>query len=386
MTKRNASEIEGGVEQPPAKIAKVDDGGSSSSDEEGDMMSGDGFRFYERAGRKMFEEGEDWTVAVQMKDGGLLDKRRSKFQTVFIMDTIPLGRILVMDGAMQCAQYDEFIYHESLIHPSMLAATEEGTAGPKRVFIAGGADMAAAREVLRWKSVEEVIVVDIDQTAVDMCKERLQGAFRTKDTYTDKRLTIIIDDAYKQIFSNGTFDVIIMDLVEPSEGGPANHMYYKEFYQKLCDENVLKKGGALVTQAGDAGFDGYPCEDGLFGTTLIHNTMKAALGHCSMYSTHVDSFCGIWGWCMIFNNEGGKPPAWFMNPAEIDKRLGALIDTSALRHYDGQTHMTMFLLPKYTRDELDKETNVMTKGQEYCNYRTDVVQNDSSKADSAADG
>merc|ERR1719471_1955748 len=109
--------------------------------------------------------------------------------------------------------------------------------------------------------------------------------------------------------------------------------------------------------------------------------MTAALGHCNLYSTHVDSFCGLGGGCMIFNNEGGKPPAWFMNPEEINKRLAECLDTSQLRHYDGQTHMTMFLLPKYTRDELAKEDKVMTKGQEYVNFRTDVVGKDSDKAE-----
>jgi spermidine synthase len=58
---------------------------------------------------------------------------------------------------LQSTENDEFCFHESIIHPVMLAHLN-----PKTVFIGGGGEGATMREVLRHKSVERVVMVDID--------------------------------------------------------------------------------------------------------------------------------------------------------------------------------------------------------------------------------
>ena len=73
---------------------------------------------------------------------------------------------LVLDGKMQSAAADEFVYHESLVHTAMLSHPD-----PKRVFIGGGGEGATLREVLRHKTVEKCTMVDIDGVAVDVCKK-----------------------------------------------------------------------------------------------------------------------------------------------------------------------------------------------------------------------
>lgn len=45
-----------------------------------------------------------------------------------VIETAPFGKTLVLDGKTQSAQLDEFIYHETLVHPAMLAHPN-----PKRV-------------------------------------------------------------------------------------------------------------------------------------------------------------------------------------------------------------------------------------------------------------
>ena len=42
-------------------------------------------------------------------------------------------QVLLLDGKSQSAEADEFVYHELLVHPAMLAHPN-----PKSVFIAGG--------------------------------------------------------------------------------------------------------------------------------------------------------------------------------------------------------------------------------------------------------
>ena len=69
---------------------------------------------------------------------------------------------------MQSCQSDEFVYHESLVHPAMLMHPN-----PKTVYIGGGGEGSTAREVLRHKSVEKCVMVDIDGDVVEFCRKFL---------------------------------------------------------------------------------------------------------------------------------------------------------------------------------------------------------------------
>merc|ERR1719491_2588639 len=107
----------------------------------------------------------------------------------------------MIDGLLQSTQLDEFVYHESLVHPAMLLHKN-----PKKVYIGGGGEGSTAREVLRHKSVEKCIMVDIDKDVVEFCKEHLP---ENTEAFADKRLDVIIEDA-KVILekAESNFDVI----------------------------------------------------------------------------------------------------------------------------------------------------------------------------------
>src|SRR5207302_4361411 len=53
---------------------------------------------------------------------------QTKFQHVEIMETASYGKLLVLDGRIQSCQADEFIYHDALVHPGMLATDQIGRA------------------------------------------------------------------------------------------------------------------------------------------------------------------------------------------------------------------------------------------------------------------
>merc|ERR1719240_1688878 len=111
-----------------------------------------------------------------------------------------------------------------------------------------------------------------------------------------------------------------MDLVGPCEDGPANHMYYKAFYERLRDEKVLNEGGVLVTQAGDASCAPYS-KDGNFRTSIITKTMAAAIGHSLCYKAFIRSFGTSWGLAMIFNEQDGKHPSWWFDRGLLQEQL-----------------------------------------------------------------
>lgn len=76
--------------------------------------------------------------------------------------------MLLLDGKAQSAEADEWVYHELLVHPAMLLHP-----APRRVFIAGGGEGATAREVLRHRCVERLVMVDIDQVKPPCCVRRI---------------------------------------------------------------------------------------------------------------------------------------------------------------------------------------------------------------------
>lgn len=93
----------------------------------------------------------------------------SEFQEVQVIESY-FGKTLITDGKTQSAEHDEFVYHESLVHPALFwsALLSPDKSGPKSVFIGGGGELATAREVLRHTSIEKCVMVDIDPLVVDV--------------------------------------------------------------------------------------------------------------------------------------------------------------------------------------------------------------------------
>lgn len=99
----------------------------------------------------------------------------------------------------------------------------------KYIYSFSGGEGATAREVLRHKSVEQVVMADIDKIVCDFCKLHLP---ENTAAFNDKRLQLINEDAASTLEKcDQRFDVIIGDLADPVFGGPCYHLYTQEFYQ-----------------------------------------------------------------------------------------------------------------------------------------------------------
>ena len=262
-----------------------------------------------------------------------------------IQDTACFGRSLVLDDKTQSTEVDEFVYHESLVQPSMIAHP-----GPRRVFIAGGGEGATAREVLRHRTVERVVMADIDEQVVDLCRRHL-GAFH-QGSFDDPRLELQHRDAMAVLDeSQGAFDVAVIDVPDPLEGGPAYLLFTAEFY--ALARARLAPGGLLVAQAGPTG----PAfHEQCF--SAVANTIGSAFPTMSAYEAFVPSFGATWGF--VVGSLEGNPAA--LDATEVDARLDGR-GISGLRHYDGETHTGMFSLPKYLRAAIRAEHRVITKDE-----------------------
>jgi len=275
---------------------------------------------------------------------GVVYSGRSRYQAVDILDTGSFGRCLVLDGKIQSSEADEFVYHEALVHPVMVAHPN-----PQEVFVAGGGEGATAREVLRHSTVSRLVMVDIDGEVVGLCRRYLphhQGAFE------DPRLRLHIADA--RAFLQETrdrFDIIVLDLADPIEGGPAYLLYTQEFYQMARER--LRPGGMLVTQSGPAGVLTFT---EVF--TAIHRTLRQVFPIVVPYAVAVPSFGGVWG----FNIASLGPDPRTLTPEEVDRRLAERV-RGALRLYDGTAHIGLFSLPRFIREGLEKEERVIRDDQ-----------------------
>ena len=292
----------------------------------------------------------DLMVLYRIKD--IIHTGKTPYQSVDILDTATFGRCLVLDGKTQSTEADEHIYHESLVHPALLCHP-----GPESVFIGGGGEGATLREVLRHSSVQRVVMIDLDGDVVKLCRRYLpqhhQGGF------DDPRVELRHEDAREYLLScQETFDVMVLDLVDPIEGGPAYLLYTREFYD--IARSKLRPGGVLVTQAGPAGLLSYTeC------FTAIARTLSHIFPRTYCYTAYVPAFTTPWGFVVAFTEEGSgsdDPQPEGLEPQTIDELIEQRV-SSKLRYYDGVTHRSMFAIPKYLRQGIEAEQRIVTDSE-----------------------
>jgi spermidine synthase len=274
---------------------------------------------------------------------------RSKFQSVEIINTGSFGICLVLDGKIQSSEADEFIYHEALVHPAMLTHPQ-----PERVFIAGGGEGATLREVLAHKTVKRAVMVDIDEEVVSLCR-RFLPSWHQK-AFDDPRTELHFVDARKYLEeSSEKFDVVIIDLVDPLEQGPARMLYTQQFYQIV--EQKLGPTGIMSVQAEPAEWRN------LDNFTAIASTLRNVFPIARPYQAHVPSFLGLWGF--VAASQSLDPSE--LTPEEIDTKISTRI-SKKLKSYDGLTHQAMFTIPKHIRQQLAASTRIITDKQPISAY------------------
>ncbi len=271
----------------------------------------------------------------------VLHDKTTKFQHAQIVDTHTFGICLVLDGKIQSGEKDEFIYHESLVHPAMLAHPK-----PEYVFIAGGGEGATLRDVFMHKTVKKAVMVDIDEEVVKLCRKCLPTFHR--GAFQDKRAEVRYEDARKYIAeTKERFDVAVIDLADPVEEGPARMLYTQEFYQLVKDK--LKPGGIMAVQSGQSGWIN------LHNFFAINATLKSIFKIVRPYQVYVPSFVDLWG----FHTASDSLDPARLRPGEINSRIADRVSGN-LRSYDGITHRGLFSLPVRLRRKLSRSKKVIT--------------------------
>jgi len=253
--------------------------------------------------------------------------KKTRFQEVDIFDTRNLGRVVMLDKKIQSAESDEFIYHEALVHPAMITHPN-----PRNVLILGGGEGATLREVLRHETVKKVVMVDIDREFVDLCKKYLKKWHR--GSFRDRRVDILFIDAMKYMEDTRyNFDIIIGDISDPVEEGPALKIYTKEFYNLL--KSALAPNGIFVTHATEVNYATYKKT-----AKKILEMLNARFPLVKFYFEYIPSFISLWGFTMA---------SYKYNPEKLSVRtVGKRLRERGIDNllfYNAETQKRMFTIP-----------------------------------------
>ncbi|MBD1807470.1 fused MFS/spermidine synthase [Microcoleus sp. FACHB-SPT15] len=271
----------------------------------------------------------------------VLAYKKTAFQEMYIVETGAYGKGLVLDGKWQSCIGDEFLYHEPLVHPAMICHSS-----PRNVLVLGGGEGATVREILRWKTVEQVMMVDIDGEVVEACREHMpemhQGAF------DDPRTNLVIGDALEVLdTTEQKWDIVISDLSDPIEEGPSFQLFTKEYFEKA--QRVLAPGGYFVLQAGPVA----PVELTLHARLV--NTLKAVFPNVHSYASHTPTYGSPWGFAI------GTAEAIATQPdPDATNQLLEEKTTGGLRLIDGMSLLGIMQTPAYIRKAIAAETQVYT--------------------------
>ena len=271
----------------------------------------------------------------------VLAYKKTPYQEMYIVETGAFGKGLVLDGKWQSCTVDEFIYHEALVHPGLIAHQK-----PKRVLVLGGGEGATIREILRWNTIEKVTTIDIDGEVVAACKQHLPEMHQ--NAFDDPRVELIIADAFKVIDNTSeTWDIIISDLSDPIESGPSFPLFTKEYFAKL--QKKLNPGGYVMVQAGSIS----PPE--VRDHARLVNTLKAVFNNVTSLSAPTPSYGRSWGFALCSNSAIDTMP----KPEATDKLLSSQTK-GGFRFIDGVTLLGIMQTPLYIRDCIAAETTVYT--------------------------
>src|SRR6185436_13171569 len=204
------------------------------------------------------------------------------------------GFQLFLNGNLQFSSADEYRYHEALVHPVMALASEGGRE-VRRVLVLGGGDGLALREILKYPTVQEVTLVDLDPDMTRL-SERFPPLARLNDnSFRDPRVRVVNEDAMiwlehdasRQESASQTFDAAIVDFPDPNTFA-LGKLYTTRFYRLL--KSRLGADAAVSVQSTSPLFarNSFWC---------IVRTIEAAGFNVRPYYTAVPSF-GVWGFAL----------------------------------------------------------------------------------------
>jgi spermidine synthase len=250
--------------------------------------------------------------------GRVIHGESSRFQRI-VLTKVGEHVELYLNGHLQFSSLDERRYHELLVHPAMAAAAQR-----RHVFIGGGGDGLALREVLRYPDVERVRLVDLDARVTTLARTQPELVALNQRSLDNPRVRVDSLDAFQALRADGElYDVVILDFPDPSSYA-VGKLFSVELYRAAARR--LAPAGALVVQATSPLFS-----RGAYWSIVA--TLQAAGLTTLPYHTFVPSF-GEWGFVLAARRPLPQPvlnstmPLTFLTPAILSQSFTFPADMS----------------------------------------------------------
>lgn len=196
---------------------------------------------------------------------------------------------LYLNNNLQFSSLDEYRYHEALVHPVMSMAKKVD-----HVLVLGGGDGLAVREILKYKEVKDIALVDLDEGMTKLFKTNTILTGFNHNSLNDPKVKVYNQDAF--IWAKNfkkKFDVVIIDFPDPSNYS-LGKLYSLNFYATIKD--VLTSDAVIVVQTTSPYFapKSFWC---------INKTLMQVFPQVDAYHAYVPSF-GEWGFSIAMNGFG----------------------------------------------------------------------------------
>lgn len=261
-------------------------------------------------------------LSLRVKD--LVHTEKTPYQDMLIADTYEYGRTLMLDGAYQLTEKDEFTYSEMMAHVPVCAHVN-----PEKVMIIGGGDGAIMREVLKHECVKKCTLVDIDERVIEASKKYLPFA---GCSFGDERADVKCMDAMKYIReTDERYDVVIIDSTDPVDF--AAGLFRSDFYE---DVKRVMTDSAMLTELTES-----PFTDSDLMVQAIRE-MRKVFPSVRMYWGVVPTYpSGMWTYGLASMNAD-------VNPAE------PLRTVKPTKYYTNEIHKACFVLPPFLEEMINR--------------------------------
>ena len=260
-------------------------------------------------------------VSLSLRIKQVLWQETTPYQEILVVDTDAYGHVLVLDGAIQTTDRDEYVYHEMITHVPLAIHPR-----PRRVAVIGGGDGGAIREILKHPEVEEAHLVEIDGRVVELARRFFPAIASRLD---DPRAHVHITDGIQWVEHARELDVLIVDSTDPV--GPAEGLFGEQFYRAAAA--ALGPDGVLVVQS----------ESPMLEPDIIQRAVRgigAAFPGVWLYLAAIPTYpTGLWSFTL-----GSKGP----RPDHLRDNLAAV----ATRYWTPDVHRASFALPPFVKELL----------------------------------
>ncbi|MCP1224143.1 polyamine aminopropyltransferase [Sebaldella sp. S0638] len=278
-----------------------------------------------------YSESYSDNVKLSIKVDKQLHGEQSDFQRIDFFESKEFGRFFTLDGLMMATEKDEFIYHDMITHTALAV-----NPGIRNVLVIGAGDGGTVRELTRYKNIEKIHMVEIDERVVRLCEEYLP---LTASKLKDSRVSLYFQDGLEFVKkSQEKYDLIIVDSTDPI--GPGEGLFTMDFYTDCY--NLLSDEGILINQHESPYYDKDRKE-----LIRTRQKIKKIFEISRVYQAHIPTYPSG-HWLFGFASKKYDP----VKDIKADEWNNMGLET---KYYNTDLHVGSFALPTYVNELMEEE-------------------------------